>query len=218
MNDSVSSNICENCGLNHSGLYGSGRFCSFKCARCFSTKEKRIEINQKISNKLKGRKLNHNLGFKKGFDSKRRKFSDEDRKKSIEKNKERHRLLSFELLGKIGKKSRIIQEQNGKCSWCGISSWRNFPIVLQLDHIDGNRKNNKRENLRVLCPNCHTQTDTYCSIKKVYFSEQDILNLVDNCNSINEIVVKLGLHSGWGQNQIKNILKKYNIMKFAVVS
>lgn len=45
--------ICENCGENHSGKYGSGRFCSIKCAKGFSTKAKRQEINKKVSKKLK---------------------------------------------------------------------------------------------------------------------------------------------------------------------
>lgn len=46
---------CENCNLEHDGTYGSGRFCSNKCARGFSTKNKRNEINKKVSKKLKGR-------------------------------------------------------------------------------------------------------------------------------------------------------------------
>lgn len=41
--------ICENCGVEHEGLYGSGRFCNIKCARGFSTKAKRKEINEKVS-------------------------------------------------------------------------------------------------------------------------------------------------------------------------
>ena len=45
--------ICENCNCEHNGSYGSGRFCSCKCARCFSSKAKRKEINQKVSNTLK---------------------------------------------------------------------------------------------------------------------------------------------------------------------
>jgi len=46
--------ICENCNNEHEGTYGSGRFCSTKCSRGFSTKAKRIEINEKISDKLTG--------------------------------------------------------------------------------------------------------------------------------------------------------------------
>jgi len=47
--------ICENCGIEHEGEYGSGRFCSTKCARCFSTKKNRKEINEKVSNTFKER-------------------------------------------------------------------------------------------------------------------------------------------------------------------
>jgi predicted HNH restriction endonuclease len=39
---------------------------------------------------------------------------------------------------------------------CGISDWLGADLILQLHHIDGNRENNKEENLTLLCPNCHT--------------------------------------------------------------
>jgi hypothetical protein len=51
---------CENCGKYVVGLYGSGRFCSAHCARSYSTKEKRIEINEKVGNKLKKPKIIYN--------------------------------------------------------------------------------------------------------------------------------------------------------------
>lgn len=46
---------CENCGTLHDETYGSGRFCSSSCSRAFSTKNKRTMINEKVSQKLKGR-------------------------------------------------------------------------------------------------------------------------------------------------------------------
>lgn len=49
-----------------------------------------------------------------------------------------------------------------KCSICGVKDWNNKIISLQLDHIDGDGTNNSMDNLRLLCPNCHSQTDTYC--------------------------------------------------------
>lgn len=49
-----------------------------------------------------------------------------------------------------------------KCETCGISEWLGRPAPLQLDHIDGDRRNNRIENLRILCANCHAQTDTFC--------------------------------------------------------
>ena len=48
-----------------------------------------------------------------------------------------------------------------KCSCCGISKWNGSPITLQVDHIDGNAGNNMPENLRLICPNCHSQTDSF---------------------------------------------------------
>lgn len=49
--------FCQNCNLEHNGIYGSGRFCSVKCARGFSTKAKRKEINKQVSATQSGRKL-----------------------------------------------------------------------------------------------------------------------------------------------------------------
>jgi hypothetical protein len=48
---------CENCNIEHSGTYGSGRFCGVKCSRGFATKHKRQEINKKVSSKMSGRIL-----------------------------------------------------------------------------------------------------------------------------------------------------------------
>ena len=47
------------------------------------------------------------------------------------------------------------------CEQCGIDQWNGQPAPLELDHCDGNRRNNTIQNLRILCPNCHAQTDTY---------------------------------------------------------
>jgi len=64
-----------------------------------------------------------------------------------------------------GLKDRLINEGIliNKCAWCGLSdSWNNNPIVLHMDHINGIHDDNRIENLRILCPNCHSQTSTYC--------------------------------------------------------
>lgn len=48
-----------------------------------------------------------------------------------------------------------------KCERCGISEWRGKPIQIQIHHINGNRNDNRLENLQMLCPNCHAQTENY---------------------------------------------------------
>ena len=53
---------------------------------------------------------------------------------------------------------KIKQE---KCELCGITEWLGKKLSLEVDHKDGNRYNHKLENLQILCPNCHSQTDTY---------------------------------------------------------
>ena len=58
-------------------------------------------------------------------------------------------------------KKWISEQQNHKCLMCGISDWNNKPITFQFDHIDGNPDNNTKENIRMICPNCHSKTETY---------------------------------------------------------
>ena len=47
------------------------------------------------------------------------------------------------------------------CEWCKLDTWRGIEISLELDHINGDNRDNELVNLRILCPNCHAQTDTY---------------------------------------------------------
>lgn len=59
-------------------------------------------------------------------------------------------------------RKRIIIEQRGHCcEGCGLAEWRNQAITLELHHVDGNSDNNTKENLQLLCPNCHSQTKFY---------------------------------------------------------
>ena len=65
-------------------------------------------------------------------------------------------------------KARLLAEgllQN-ECALCGISEWRGRPLVLHLDHRNGVPTDQRLENLRLLCPNCDSQTDTYCGRNK----------------------------------------------------
>ena len=65
-------------------------------------------------------------------------------------------------------KKRLISEGilEYKCHICSISDWLNTTLVLHLDHINGVNNDNRLENLRLLCPNCHSQTNTYTGKNK----------------------------------------------------
>lgn len=64
-------------------------------------------------------------------------------------------------------KNFFLEEQHHKCAICGIEDlWNGKQLVFILDHIDGNADNNNRDNLRLICPNCDSQLDTYKSKNK----------------------------------------------------
>ena len=59
---------------------------------------------------------------------------------------------------------RLIREglREDRCYECGITEWRGRKLRLRLDHINGNPRDHRLDNLRFLCPNCDSLTDTYC--------------------------------------------------------
>jgi len=65
-------------------------------------------------------------------------------------------------------KKRLIKEKikKNKCDICNITEWNEKPLSMRLDHLDGNSHNHKLENLRMICPNCDAQTETYCGKMK----------------------------------------------------
>ena len=96
---------CEYCGKEHDGSYGKGRFCSASCARGFSTKAKRKEINEKVSKKISER---NREWFAKGWTPPI--FTEEVRKKSLKALKEANKKRFAEM---AKKKSKMLVNQDG---------------------------------------------------------------------------------------------------------
>jgi len=82
-------------------------------------------------------------------------------------------------------KVRLVREGllEYKCAKCGITEWQGEPISLQLDHKNGINNDHRLENLRFLCPNCHSQTATYAGRNKERAIENFIEYVKQNVNS-----------------------------------
>lgn len=84
-----------------------------------------------------------------------------------------------------------------KCSICNIDTWLEKHITLEIDHIDGNNKNNDFSNLRYLCPNCHSQTLNWRGRNKnsgkIKVTDEQLLNAIKESENIRQALIKVGL-------------------------
>tara|TARA_R110002051_G_C8520337_1_gene467870 strand:- start:106 stop:537 length:432 start_codon:yes stop_codon:yes gene_type:complete len=55
----------------------------------------------------------------------------------------------------------LIRNRGHKCECCNLSNWMGEKIPIEVHHIDGNRCDNRLTNLKLLCANCHSQTDNF---------------------------------------------------------
>lgn len=126
-------------------------------------------------------------------------------------------------------KKRLVKEGRleYKCAECeNTGSWNGKPLVLELEHKNGKNRDHRIENLCFLCPNCHSQTKTYCGGNIGNYSEDydsnvdnikdDILNsnlsLVDIANKYNVCLTKVrGINSGiyWADSSLSYPLRPY---------
>jgi hypothetical protein len=72
-------------------------------------------------------------------------------------------LVAGTYRGRNNLKLRLVKEglKQERCERCGLAEWQGAPVSMELHHINGDRLDNRLENLELLCPNCHSQTTTY---------------------------------------------------------
>ena len=105
-------------------------------------------------------------------------------------------ISDFGVVNKYGIRQALLKERPYKCEKCGISDWLGEEIVLQVHHKDGNNANNTRDNLLLLCPNCHSQTDNWCSKninRHTNIDDKTFLDTLHNTNTICEACRILGI-------------------------
>ena len=197
--------ILCNYGCNQEGLYQlkNGKYC------CSDSTNKCPELKRIRSIGLsKAHKENPNMnahiknsGKMNGWESGGRNNTGNKYEISIDEI-----VIENSLYGNEYIKERIFHDNlipYNKCIICGIENWMGKNISLELDHINGNHTDNRLENLRFLCPNCHSQTDTFrgrnTNIGKIKVTDEELLAaLKENSNNISTTLKSVELSGGPG--------------------
>ena len=144
---------CKKCGKEFNPVKGLVNYCTIECrnSREWSDDDKKKKsISAKNSEKVKESNKNRPKEMWEKIGLKRK-----------ETHKQNILTLNYEDLSFESLRFRILYEQENKCNRCGLDKWLGQDIILELEHKDGNNKNNVRDNLEMICPNCHSLTPTY---------------------------------------------------------
>jgi hypothetical protein len=103
-------------------------------------------------------------------------------------------------------KRALLETREYFCDRCLLTKWNGEFITLELEHIDGRRENQKIDNLSFLCPNCHSQTETFRGRNKnsrnSLVTDEDLLRALQQAPSIRQALISVGL-SPKGGNYIR---------------
>jgi len=174
--------ICPNCNaeFDEKSKYGIKKFCSRPCAN--SNRTHSPEVRKRISESVKKQLSEVPVDV-----LEKRKEATRERNRKM--NAQRKEDGFYEALK--GTKTLVLAEQQGKCNRCDLDEWQGEKLPLELEHKDGNRRNNERSNLEYLCPNCHSLTPTWRGRNKKGMSTPSIP--VEGFKSIRQYLISEGL-------------------------
>jgi len=193
--------------LSHSGKY----MCCVTSQQCPSVKAKNSEGGKKSyadGKRLPSKLLYQNLP--------------EDVKAKMNWNKGKFTGTTFEYNGKGNHKGSLIKERGHRCECCRLTEWLNNPITLELEHVDGDNRNNKKENLKLLCPNCHSMTETWrgrnINTGKIKVTDEQLIDALSKSTSIRKALMLVGLTPKGGNYVRCNNLIHGGVVKLANTS
>ena len=173
--------------------------CSKRTASCPELKKKNSERTKAAYEE--GRRLSGVEAYK---------SLPEESKQRMNWNKGNYSNTTFTYNGVGNHKAVLINERGHKCEDCGIETWKSVPAPLELEHCDGDNKNNTRENLKLLCCNCHALTPTWrgrnINSGKVKVSDEELLTALKECSNIRQALQKVGLSPKGGNYERANKL------------
>jgi len=206
---------CAYCGKGARFRLKNEKYC---CEESFN---KCPEVRRKNSSGLKkaykeGRKKKHPKGYPNwgiAWNKGESIFTDDRIYSRIDKDKifiEDSKVNSF-YLRKYAKSAKIFEY---KCKECGLKEWKGKELTLELDHINGHRFDHRIENLRWLCPNCHSQTDTFRgkNIKADEKKDEEIIEAIESSENIRQTLLNLNMApKGGNYNRVKKLINKYGL-------
>jgi Zn finger protein HypA/HybF involved in hydrogenase expression len=197
--------ICEyGCGQNARYILKNGKYC------CSKNSNQCLELRKKNS-----------LGLKAAHKEGRRHYT-----YNIRSNWNKNiTLLNYDevFIEHSNKKTSVVKSiilrdklKPYRCEKCqNYGQWENEELILELDHINGDGTDNRLENLRFLCPNCHSQTPTFRGRNLTYnkkVTDEDMINSILSSYTISEALRKCGLvEKGGNFKRVKKIIAKYKI-------
>ena len=187
--------LCEyGCGKKAvSQLKNKKWCCEVSVNKCVVNKKKNSDA---LRNAIKSGKINY---------SQRYKNIPDEIKVRMNWNKGNYSNTKFEYGGTGSHKEVLISERGHRCESCNKKTWLGEKITLELEHKDGDRKNNTRENLQLLCPNCHSMTKTWrgrnVNSGKVKVDDETLLTALQTEVSIRAALNKVGLTPKGGNYQ-----------------